>query len=338
MPTIYDIAKVANVSKSTVSRVLNNQTNISEDAKKRVLQAIQELNYQPSKLARGLSSGFDAIMVVIRSKKTTENNPFFSDILHTISAKAEEESFDVIVQTSKNSEDERAKCIAKIEQKMIKGIIMLSSPIHEDLYEQLDRYGLPIAVVGKVDGNYLNVFSVDTNNYADSYSLTKHLISKGHKRIACLHSPVEYHVSADRLQGYKECMRDHALPVGENLIVNGGYTNQESEEALTHLLSFKKKPSAIFATDDLKVTSTYKVAAEMQLNIPTDLSIVGFSNSSHTPFLSPSLTTVEIPVSELGQTSSSSLFKRIKGNSSSFAKTLVPTRMVHGDSVRSFDV
>ncbi|BEB46832.1 hypothetical protein VEE17_22380 [Escherichia coli] len=97
-PTIYDIARVAGVSKSTVSRVLNKQTNISPEAREKVLRAIEELQYQPNKLARALtSSGFDAIMVIsTRSTKTTAGNPFFSEVLHAITAKAEEEGFDVI--------------------------------------------------------------------------------------------------------------------------------------------------------------------------------------------------------------------------------------------------
>lgn len=103
-PTIYDIARVAGVSKSTVSRVLNKQTNISPEAREKVLRAIEELQYQPNKLARALtSSGFDAIMVIsTRSTKTTAGNPFFSEVLHAITAKAEEEGFDVILQTSHN--------------------------------------------------------------------------------------------------------------------------------------------------------------------------------------------------------------------------------------------
>ena len=169
-PTIYDIARVAGVSKSTVSRVLNKQTNISPEARDKVLKAIDELNYQPNKLARALtSSGFDAIMVIsTRSTKTTAGNPFFSDVLHAITAKAEEEGFDVILQTSNSSEDDLLKCVSKIKQKMIKGIIMLSSPANESFFTTLDAYGVPVVVIGKVEGEYQNIYSVDTDNFHDS--------------------------------------------------------------------------------------------------------------------------------------------------------------------------
>ncbi len=331
--TIYDIARVANVSKSTVSRVLNNQNNISEDARNRVLKAIEELNYQPSKLARALSSSFDAIMVVSRSAKTTANNPFFSEILQTVAEKAEEENFDVILQTAKNSSDELEKCLTKIKGKMIKGIIMLSSPANEELFKQLDVFNIPIVVIGKVDGNYNNIFSVDTDNYHDSYELTKYLIEQGHKKIACVHSPLEYHVSIDRLNGYKACMRDHELSVREEWMIDGGYTVETGNIAARQLILGGNRPSAVLATDDLKVMSIYRTAAELGVSIPHDLSVVGYSNSSFIPFLTPSLTSIEIPVRKLGETGVNLLFSIISNNKPDASHTIIKTEKLIQESV-----
>ncbi|MGX6443884.1 LacI family DNA-binding transcriptional regulator [Neobacillus sp. K501] len=331
--TIYDIARVANVSKSTVSRVLNNQTNISDAARERVMKAIEQLNYQPSKLARALSSGFDAIMVLSRSAKTTTNNPFFADILKTIAEKAEEEDFDVILQTAKNSQDELEKCIAKIRDKMIKGIIMLSSPAKEDFFQQLDVFNIPIVVIGKVEGHYQNIYSVDTDNYQDSYLLTKRLIDQGHTDIACLHSPLDYHVSIDRLEGYKNCMQDHDLPLGKEWIIDSGYTVETGSIAANQLLSLSKRPSAVLATDDLKVMSVYKAASEMGIKIPNDLSIVGYSNTTYSPFLSPSLTSIEIPIRKLGKAGTDILFSKIKENKNPPPRTIVKTEEIIGESV-----
>lgn len=331
--TIYDIARVANVSKSTVSRVLNNQKNISEEARVRVLKAIEELNYQPSKLARALSSGFDAIMVVSRSAKTTANNPFFSEIIHTISNNAEEENFDVILQTSQNGQDELEKCIIKIKEKMIKGIIMLSSPANEDFFKQLDAFNLPIVVIGKLDEDYKNIFSVDTNNYQDSYDLTKYLIEQGHTDIACLHSPLEYHVSIDRLDGFRDCIKDHGLPLNTESLIDSGYTVESAYQSAKNLLLNESRPSAVFATDDLKVMSIYKAAAEIGISIPKELSIVGYSNTSFSPFLSPSLTSIEIPVKKLGDAGTHLLFSKIKENDTTISNTIIPTEIIVQNSV-----
>ena len=208
-PTIYDIARAAGVSKSTVSRVLNKQTNISPEALEKVLRAIDELQYQPNKLARALtSSGFDAIMVIsTRSAKTTAGNPFFSEVLHAITAKAEEVGFDVILQTSRSTEDDLQKCESKIKQKLIKGIIMLSSPADDNV---------PVVVIGKVEGDYANVYSVDTDNYRDSITLTDALIESGHRNIACLHAPLDVHVSIDRVNGYKASLQAHNIKMRDD--------------------------------------------------------------------------------------------------------------------------
>ncbi|RHW42642.1 LacI family transcriptional regulator [Neobacillus notoginsengisoli] len=332
--TIYDIARLANVSKSTVSRVLNNQSNISETARARVLKAIEELNYQPSKLARGLSAGFDAIMVLSRAAKTTADNPFFSEALHLVSQRAEDENFDVILQTSKNSRDELEKCIKKINEKMVKGILMLSSPANEQFFKELDQYNVPIVVIGKVEGDYQNIFSVDTDNYQDSYDLCKLLIDKGHTDIACLHSPIYYHVSVDRLSGFQNCLRDHNIMPATKRIIDGGYTIESAYSALKQIFDGGQKPTALFATDDLKVLGAYKFAAEHGIEIPGEISLVGYSNSSFTTFLSPQLTRIEIPFKRLGEEAMNLLFTKIKGCEFKSKRVLIPTEKIFASSVK----
>lgn len=316
-PTIYDIARVSGVSKSTVSRVLNKQTNISPEAREKVLQAIEQLNYQPNKLARALtSSGFDAIMVIsTRSAKTTAGNPFFSEVLHAITAKAEVEGFDVILQTSHSSEDDLQKCESKIKQKMIKGIIMLSSPADESFFARLDKYSIPVVVIGKVEGQYEHVYSVDTDNFRDSVALTDALIQRGHKNIACLHAPLDYHVSIDRLNGYKRSLENHHYPLHPQWIIDGGYTNESALEAARILLSQPQLPDAVFATDSIKIMSLYRVAAERNISIPQQLAVVGYSNEMLSFMLTPSPGGIDVPTRELGEQSCDLLFKRIAGKS-----------------------
>ncbi|WP_312312576.1 LacI family DNA-binding transcriptional regulator [Atlantibacter sp.] len=312
-PTIYDIARIANVSKSTVSRVLNNQTNISDEARERVLKAIEELDYQPNKLARALtSSGFDAIMVISsRSTKTTSGNPFFSDVLHAITAKAESEGFDVILQTSKNSEEDLQKCLSKIKQKMIKGIIMLSSPVNEHFFVELDKYNIPVVVIGRLKGQYQHIFSVDTDNFNDSITLTQTLIDKGFTRIACLHAPLDYHVSRDRLEGFTTALERNGLALDPSIVMDGGYTQHSALAAAEILLTQTPLPEAIFATDSLKLMSLYRVAARLNIAIPQSLAVIGYSDAVLSFMLTPPPSGIEVPIKALGDTSSALLFERI---------------------------
>ncbi|MCS2148214.1 LacI family DNA-binding transcriptional regulator [Scandinavium manionii] len=314
-PTIYDIARVAGVSKSTVSRVLNNQTNISPEALEKVQKAIKDLNYQPNKLARALtSSGFDAIMVIsTRSTKTTAGNPFFAEVLHAITSRAEEEGFDVILQTSRSTEDDLLKCESKIRQKMIKGIIMLSSPADESFFSRVDAYQIPVVVIGKVEGDYQHVYSVDTDNYQDSIALTHALISRGHKNIACLHAPLDYHVSVDRLAGYKECLSQHHIPLREEWVIDSGYTHETALVAAKSLLAMEPRPDAVFATDSMKLLSLYRAAFEAGIQIPQQLAVVGYSNETLSFILSPAPGGIDVPTYELGLKSCDQLFKCLAG-------------------------
>ncbi|WMT63882.1 LacI family DNA-binding transcriptional regulator [Enterobacter kobei] len=328
-PTIYDIARVAGVSKSTVSRVLNKQTNISPEARDKVLKAIDELNYQPNKLARALtSSGFDAIMVIsTRSTKTTAGNPFFSDVLHAITTKAEEEGFDVILQTSKSSEDDLLKCVSKIKQKMIKGVIMLSSPANESFFSTLDAYGVPVVVIGKVEGDYQNIYSVDTDNFNDSATLTDNFIKNGRRKIACLHAPLDYHVSIDRLAGYKASLAKHNIAIHSDWIMDGGYTHESALAAAVTLLSSPVPPDAVFATDSMKLLSLYRAADELNLMIPEQVVIAGYSDPMLSLILTPAPDGFDIPTRKLGEESCDLLFRRISGQPAP-QKVLVDTHFV----------
>ncbi len=334
-PTIYDIARVAGVSKSTVSRVLNKQTNISPEAREKVLKAIEELNYQPNKVARALtSSGFDAIMVIsTRSTKTTAGNPFFSDVLHAITAKAEEEGFDVILQTSKSSEDDLLKCVNKIKQKMIKGIIMLSSPANESFFSTLDAYGVPVVVIGKVVGEFQNIYSVDTDNFHDSATLTEAFIKAGRRKIACLHAPLDYHVSIDRLAGYKASLEKNHIAINPAWIVDGGYTHESALSAAWELLSSATPPDAVFATDSMKLLSLYRAAEALNVALPEQVAVAGYSDPMLSLILTPAPGGFDIPTRRLGEESCNLLFNRIAGKPASH-KVLVETHFSFADSVR----
>ena len=250
--TIYDIARVAKVSKSTVSRVLNKQTNISDDARERVLKAIEELNYQPNKLARALTTHF---------------------------------------------------------------------------FNELDKYNIPVVVIGGLKGQYKNILSVDTDNFHDSVSLTQTLIDRGFQRIACLHAPLDYHVSRDRLEGFKSALVDNGLTSEPTLIVDGGYTQNSALHAAEKLLTCSPLPEAIFATDSLKLMSLYRVAARLNIAIPQQIAVIGYSDAILSFMLTPPPSGIEVPIQALGDTSSALLFDRI-ANKQTPQIVVLPTESV----------
>ena len=331
--TIYDIAKHANVSKSTVSRVINNSPNISEKTKKRVLESMQTLNFTPNKLAQGLSNAsFDAISIMYtRSLKTTKENPYFSNVIASIGEIAEQVHFDLILHVSQHEDIE--KLMYKIRANKVKGIILLASPNNEELLARLNSLNIPIIVIGSVDTKLEYIHSVDTDNYNDSFQLTEYLIEQGHRKIGCVHSPLDFHVSIDRFNGYKDCLVKHGLPINEAWMVNGGFSMEDADRATYKLLAQKNLPTAIFSTDDLKSFSLYKNSRLLNLTIPTDLSIAGYMSYEFSQMLQPALTSIEIPIEHLGMISAQLLLDKIINNVEIPEKIILKTKFFEQESV-----
>ncbi len=171
-------------------------------------------------------------------------------------------------------------------------------------------------MIGKVEGQYAHVYSVDTDNFGDSIALTDALIESGHQNIACLHAPLDVHVSVDRVNGYKQSLAAHNIAVRDEWIVDGGYTHETALKAARQLLSQSPLPEAVFATDSLKLMSIYRAAAEKKIAIPQQLAVVGYSNETLSFILTPAPGGIDVPTQELGQQSCELLFRLISGKPS----------------------
>ena len=166
-------------------------------------------------------------------------------------------------------------------------------------------------VIGKVGNDYTNIYSVDTDNFQDSYDLVETLIKNGHRHIGCLHAPTEVYVSNDRLNGYRQCLFDHHLDIRNEWIIDGGFRLEDSMAAMNDLMKLRERPTAIFSTDALKSLSIYKVAEQSGKQIPDDLSIAGFSDPLLSSLFSPQLTRIDIPTNQLGIKATELLFQLI---------------------------
>ena len=186
----------------------------------------------------------------------------------------------------------------------------------DEIMAVADKYDIPVVVIGKVEGQYAHVYSVDTDNFGDSIALTDALIESGHQNIACLHAPLDVHVSVDRVNGYKQSLAAHNIAVRDEWIVDGGYTHETALQAARELLSQSPLPEAVFATDSLKLMSIYRAAAEKNIAIPQQLAVVGYSNETLSFILTPAPGGIDVPTQELGQQSCELLFRLISGKPS----------------------
>lgn len=334
--TIQMVAKKAGVSTSTVSRVLNNHPAVLPETRSKVLSVMKELDYVPNQLARGLSSnGFNNILIIFtRSSTHACNNPYFGNIISSIGMIAEQNNYELILHSSEDEDNEIEKSLSMINSKLIKGIVLLSSRSNSRFLDILSGTGIPIVVIGRYDASIVShrILSVDTDNYNDSRRIGEHLIQKGHTHIGCIHAPLLHYVALDRVRGLKDSLSSHGIPVEEDCFVNGGDTMDSAYMAALNLICSNRNITAIFATDDIKALGIYKAAKNMELRIPEDISVIGYNDFDFAALLTPALTTVHVPIHELGMVSASKLFSMIKHNTTEKSQML-PTQLLPRDSV-----
>lgn len=335
-PTIQLVAKKAGVSMSTVSRVMNNHPSVLPETRSRVLSVMKELDYTPNQLARGLSSnGFNNILIIFtRSSTQAADNPYFGNIIGSIGMVAEQNDYDMILHSNNNEDNEIEKAVSMINSKLIKGIVLLSSRTNSKFLEILAGTGIPIVVIGKhnpaLQSEY--IVSVDTDNYKDCYDIGDYLLQMGHTHIGCIHAPLNHYVAVDRVQGIKDCLNAHNIALSEDCFVDGGDTVETAYMAALNLLCSNRQLTAVFATDDIKALGVYKAARSMNLRIPEDISVFGHNDFDFSALLTPPLTTVRVPIHELGMISASKLFSMIKSEKKE-TDQMLPTKMQFRGSV-----
>ena len=333
-PTIQIVAEKSNVSVSTVSRVINNHPAVLPETRQKVLEVINELGYRPNQMARSLpSKGFNAILLVAtKSASQAANNPYFGNIINAIGSVAEQHGFELILHSGQSEGSEIEKTLSMVNSRFIKGVVLLSSRINSVFINEIAKTEIPIVVIGRYDSGITakNVISVDTNNYDDCRKVAHYLCEMGHRDIGCIHAPLSHYVALDRVNGFKKGLSECNVEITDPFFVDGGHTVESAYEAALNLLC-ARKPTAVFATDDVKALGIYKAAKALGLKIPQDISVIGHNDFDFAPLISPPLSTVRVPIYELGMVSASKLFQMIQNSNEE--SQLLPTELINRGSV-----
>ncbi len=310
MPTIKDVARVAGVSITTVSHVLNDTRFVSDELRTRVLAAMEELDYRPNVLARGLRRGETKTIGLV---VPDNSNPFFAEIARTVEDVGFNAGYSVILC---NSDDNLAKEAAYVEvliAKQVDGVVFIASGSSQEHLAALSQQGVPYVVVDReIDGSLADVILV--NNELGGYMATRHLIELGHQRIACITGPSQLTPSADRVHGYQRALREFGISEDEELVVPGDFRAQGGTVACEQLLQLGPPPSAIFACNDMMAIGVLRAARDAGLHVPGDLSVVGFDDIPLASVVSPALTTVAQPITELARHSVRFLLARMQSS------------------------
>lgn len=328
--TIKDIAKKANVSITTVSRVLNNKTEgIGEETRKRILDIIEEMDYRPNTIARSMiTKQTNTIGLIIPDIR----NPFFPELVRGVEDVANQAKYSVFLCNTDGSINRETKALRLMEEKNVDGIVFTSShaTTGHPLQEFVHKHKTPVVLLdrGLDDEKFSGVY---TDNEKAGYLATKHLVELSHVKIGCITGPSDIQNSKDRLKGYVKALEENQLSIDESLIISGDYQMEGGYRAAKTLLK-KQGVTAIFALNDLMAFGVYQAAAELGIRIPDELSVVGFDNLKYNQLLNPKLTTIEQPVYRMGEMATRMLLKQIKEGGDADNRTihLEPELIVKG--------
>jgi LacI family transcriptional regulator len=297
--TLEDIAKLAGVSRSTVSRVVNDHPNVREHVRKRVRDVIQNTGYQPNAAARTLASQRSWMigLVLPRSVSSFFADPYFPRLTQGIAQACNQSNYTLGLFLVGSKEDEE-KIFPRVSRKgLIDGILLQSGQIGDQLIDRLVKTNIPLVVLGR-PFHSSGVSFIDVDNVAAAYKAVSHLIDLGRKRIGTIAGQSNSTVGLDRKEGYLNALFDHSYKMDETLIVEGDFTEISGYSAMQQLLP--ARPDAVFAASDIMAIGAMRAVREAGLNVPDDIAFVGFDDLPLATLPSPRLTTIHQPVYQFG--------------------------------------
>lgn len=312
---IKDIAKIAGVGVSTVSRVINNHQDVKAETREKVLQIIKEYNYIPNNSARNLKrSDSKNIGVLVKGI----HNPFFSKIVQSIEQRIDEEGYSLILHYSTGdcSENDIEVAIELIKEKKLKGLICLGGDFDDLNESQLVDLKVPIVLSSTSifeNANKKNFSSIIIENEKAAYKAVEYLCKLGHEKIGIITTGAEDRsIGKLRFQGYKKALDENELEYKREFLEIGEYTFESAFNAMNRLLDKNLDLTAVFITSDIMAIGASKAILSRGLRIPDDISIIGFDGIEYAEFFHPSITTVKQPGEYMGEKSVEILFDLIK--------------------------
>lgn len=270
----YDVARKAGVSQSTVSRVLNNFPHIKEGTKKKVLAAIEELGFTRDEIARSLAEKKTRTIGLIIGDIT---NPFFAESAGVIMGKAAELEYDVIICNTNHQDDNLEKSIKMLIGKRVDGIIIAAVNRYSKKIKELYEAQFPVVLYNSsIEGNHANFIVLD--NEKGAYIAVKHLVELGHRNIAYISGPSKFLTLHQRDIGYKKALGEYGIPYNQRLIYDREFSYREIYQFAYKLLCSKDKPTSFFVTSDQMALAILDAAANHNLEVPKDVSVIGFDD------------------------------------------------------------
>ncbi|HLR69090.1 catabolite control protein A [Virgibacillus alimentarius] len=326
--TIYDVAREANVSMATVSRVVNGNPNVKPTTRKKVLNTIEQLGYRPNAVARGLAS-----------KKTTTvgaiipdiSSIFFAELARGIEDIATMYKYNMILSNSDQNKDKELQLINTMLEKQVDGILFMGGNITQEHVEQFSSSPVPVVLAATYDETN-SIPSVNIDYDVAAYEATKFLIGEHHTHPAYISGEKDSHISKLKYKGYARALEESSIPIKEEYIVQGDFSYQSGIEAANELLELENKPNAVFVAADEMALGVIHGAQDKGLSVPQDLEVFGFDNTRLATMVRPTLSTIVQPMYDIGAVAMRLLTKFMNKEEVVEKKVVLPHRVIERNS------
>lgn len=328
--TIKDIARIAGVSTTTVSRALNNKfEGMSEETKIKIQKTIEELNYKPSVIARSLVTNKTKTLGLLLPNIA---NPFFSNLARGVEDEAMQNGYSVFLCNSDDNRKKQNMYLDVLIEKRVDGIISaMYNDEQEEYFNGIKEKNIPVIVLDRYFEDS-EVCEVATDNYSGTYNATKFLIENGHRKIACIRGNLNMPFCRERFDGYKDALKDFNIDINEKLIREGDYTIEGGEKVSMDILQ-NTDATSILCFNDLMAYGVYKSCKRLSKTIPEDISVIGFDDIELSTIVEPKLTTIKQPVYELGLNGARMLINLIEGRVIENKKIKLENTLIKRESV-----
>ncbi|MDF7661188.1 ribose operon transcriptional repressor RbsR [Erwiniaceae bacterium L1_54_6] len=325
-----DVARLAGVSTSTVSHVINNNRFVSEQVREKVEHAIRTLNYAPSALARSLKINQTRTIGMLL---TASSNPFYSEVVRGVENSCYERGYSLILCNTEGDEERMNRSLETLLQKRVDGLLIMCTETHLPSADILNRYpSIPMVMMdwapfeGRGD-------IIQDNALLGGELATQHLIDRGYRRIACIAGPQDKTPARLRLDGFHKAMSSSGLPVLPGYVVDSDFEFQGGFNAMNQLLTLDPLPEAVFTSNDAMAVGVYHALFQAGLRVPQDIAVMGYDNIELSRYLTPPLSTIHQPKDELGELAIDTLIHRMSDPDASQQTLVLTPELVERGSV-----
>ncbi|HIS29625.1 MAG TPA: catabolite control protein A [Candidatus Avamphibacillus intestinigallinarum] len=329
--TIYDVAREANVSMATVSRVVNGNPNVKPSTRKKVLDTIEALGYRPNAVARGLAS-----------KRTTTvgaiipdiSSMFFADLARGIEDIATMYNYNIILANSDRKKEKELHLINTMLEKQVDGILFMGGHISAEHIKQFESTSVPVVLSSTYDETN-TIPSVNIDNEMAAFEATKFLLDQDNAHPAFIYGHDDTRISQFKFEGYKRALQEYGVELNQDYIVNVDYSYDSGIVAVKQLMELSNRPSSVFVASDEMALGVIHGAQDLGYKVPEDLEVFGFNNTRLAKMVRPTLSTIVQPMYDIGAVSMRLLTKYMNKESVEEKKVILPHRIIERDSTNT---